>query len=1424
MRIYYTMPPSQVSNRKLLSPRAVLSNILKRVKNPETDLVFDFHSFAIVSVTNEQANTMPTVLEISEFDIDALKTEIMKQFQLPNQGFTLHYIDSKTQRKVAVDKSEVLERAILSSSVLVYELATGFTPLSVSSGAISLQDSFQQDAKSRQQYDIFISYNWGTKSEVTALVEQLKLSMPSLKIWMDHKQMQGNIYSAMSGGISSSKLVLACLSKGYLESVNCNMEINFSADLKKPIIPAYFFDEGEDVTGYKQSYGVPFMITAGSLYSDFKRYDINSPKWQSAFSVLCNEIRHVLHPEPIVEEVTSDSLKLWLNPVDFVDDIHAYASEYVKGTRMWVVDALNDWVDTDERAMWMNGGAGTGKSLIAYSLLVNLPDTYKVGSIFFCRHNDERKRDPIVLVATMIWNLYSSVESKEFRDHIETEMKADNVRVKQENKQSILRDPVSAFERIIVEGLKKVSPQERKLLIVVDALDELDILTRKSVLTILTSKTSELPSFVKLLTTGRPESDIYHSLQSLSPFILSPSAENNKADLDIYIRSKVEAMWTRFRPESDVLIEKCFTLLSEKADGLFIYARTLCEYLRQQFLSPFDALEVISTFTIGPDGVYTAILDRAFQDASEGKLNMFRRVFSVIFGVQKPLGLLSLVNVGNLAEGEAETIVAELRSVLKIENGVISVIHKSFKDYLTDTTRCNPLHHIKSIDFSLSNRCLEILCSNLHQDMGQANNVQEYSKAKGRESPYFAEDVQYALEYWSTHFALAFQDSTMSQAQIDVALNSLHKFCTSSLPYYLESLLLLNSLNSVFRVVKTVTPFLPSSSTSLNLLTDLQFIATNFRSQLLSSPHQVYRHALIAVPTETEYYKLYSHLAPARLILGAEANWGPKTFMGHTGTVLAVLIGPHGDVFSGSQDGTVRLWDFESGECYRTFMGHSKGVTSIAYMPDGFLVTGSLDGSVKVWNIETGVCEHSLVASLEEDVEVMSVCVSGDRVVSGHKDGHIRVWDLETRVARTLEGHSQIKIWRTVRTLAASKSLVVSGGHDSLVKVWDLESGSCIRTFDGHSQLIRCVVIGDDGDTIISSSDDKTIKMWSLQSGLCLKTLEADSEVYSVALSHDGSRIAAGCASQNKIFIWSAVIGEKLTILEGHSLEVRALAFSSNDKILVSGSRDDSVRVWNLDAAESCQPVTPNEWKNIDQAAITCLAASSKAKIVVSGSYDGQIDIWSTETGKLLKTLKQNWGFKNVIRALVISPDAKLIATVNYECEVCVWDWENGKKVSSWRHKGYVQSVGVSADGLTIASAGIDKVVKARVLTKQPKSADDESSSEDETASENNQLMKDIALSAKEFIEQEEYVAVDFKTIPFEGEYNPVFSKLGIVIPPGSERLMFDPEEWILLKDGNHHDRLFDSRMERTDASGDLICWTHLDDYKIYALELVSNE
>ncbi|KAJ3050983.1 hypothetical protein HDU99_008535, partial [Rhizoclosmatium hyalinum] len=71
------------------------------------------------------------------------------------------------------------------------------------------------------------------------------------------------------------------------------------------------------------------------------------------------------------------------------------------------------------------------------------------------------------------------------------------------------------------------------------------------------------------------------------------------------------------------------------------------------------------------------------------------------------------------------------------------------------------------------------------------------------------------------------------------------------------------------------------------------------------------------------------------------------------------MIGPRGDVFSGSQDGTVRLWDFESGECYRTFMGHSKGVTSIAYMPDGFLVTGSLDGSVKVWNIETGVCEHS---------------------------------------------------------------------------------------------------------------------------------------------------------------------------------------------------------------------------------------------------------------------------------------------------------------------------------------------------------------------------------------------------------------------------------------------------------------------------------
>ncbi|KAJ3080755.1 hypothetical protein HDU99_007495 [Rhizoclosmatium hyalinum] len=1054
------------------------------------------------------------------------------------------------------------------------------------------------------------------------------------------------------------------------------------------------------------------------------------------------------------------NVKSWLNPVDSSADIKAYESEYVRGTRMWVVEALNEWLDTGERAMWMNGGAGTGKSLIAYSL-----------------HNDERKRDPVALVSTIIWNLYTSVKNESFRLHIEAELKADHVRVKDENKQSILRDPVSAFESVVVEGLNKLPMQEQTLLIVIDALDELDILTRKSVLTILTSVCIKLPSFVKILTTGRPESDIYYSLNTLNPFILSPSAENNREDLNIFIRSKVDAMWKRFRPSANADIEKCFNLLVEKSDGLFIYARNICEYLRQQYLTPSASLNVIEEFTMGPDGVYKAILDRAFKNDSTGEnCALFRNVFEVILGVQKPLGILSLVNVGNLTESQVETVVAEFRSILKIENGVVSVIHKSVKDYLSDPTRCNASYTIQPIDAVLATRCLEILCSNLHENMANLSPTLDYTPETLSSLNVFPEDVQYAIEYWPTHFHAAFTPSpsptTPTQSTL---LTTLQKFCTTTLPFYLESLLLLTSLPTLFTSITThIKPRLPKTElVSHTLLTDLLNTATNFRTQIVPSPLQVYRHALLAAPQDTLYARTYAHMVPARMVLGAEPSWGPREFHGHAGTVTSAVYTPDGSaIVSSAQEGGIRVWNGETGECWVTLCGHVRDVTGVKCGGGGVVVSGSLDRSVRVWDLGTGKC----VRVWDVGADVFGVDVCGRVVVAGVKDKTVRVWDLEgEREGMVLEGHLG-----SVRTVAVrwDGKLVVSGGHDHLVKVWSLETGECIHTFEGHGQLVREVVWSTDGTSIVSCSSDKTIKIWDLTSGVCVKTFDdTEGEVFSVALSHDGKIIASASGFQTDIKVWSVETGQVIKVLKGHLLPVWTVSFSIDDRCLVSGSRDRSVRVWNLNDTPLLEGNQEDSTeKQGHHCTIMAIAVSSKSKIVVAGDKEGYIKLWSTVTGHCVKTMKQDI----MIRALCISPNEKFIAVGGYDGSVKLWDMESGLCIQEYEgHTKAILAVAFLADAKTVVSSSYDETVRVW--------------------SDGNCIDK-VSISGD--------------------DYDSVFDKLKVVQSSGSTRFWIDFKGWIMLRkrDGTV-DRLFDSHMWTTDASDDLLCWTIHAGQKVFALQ-----
>jgi WD40 repeat protein len=88
------------------------------------------------------------------------------------------------------------------------------------------------------------------------------------------------------------------------------------------------------------------------------------------------------------------------------------------------------------------------------------------------------------------------------------------------------------------------------------------------------------------------------------------------------------------------------------------------------------------------------------------------------------------------------------------------------------------------------------------------------------------------------------------------------------------------------------------------------------------------------------------------------------TLAGHTGRLSTVTVAPDGrSAVSGSQDGTIAIWDLVSGRITRTLTGHTDYVTSVAVAPDGrSFITGSVDNTVKVWDFGAG----QLLRSVED--------------------------------------------------------------------------------------------------------------------------------------------------------------------------------------------------------------------------------------------------------------------------------------------------------------------------------------------------------------------------------------------------------------------------------------------------------------------------
>ncbi|KAI0407567.1 WD40 repeat-like protein [Xylaria palmicola] len=275
--------------------------------------------------------------------------------------------------------------------------------------------------------------------------------------------------------------------------------------------------------------------------------------------------------------------------------------------------------------------------------------------------------------------------------------------------------------------------------------------------------------------------------------------------------------------------------------------------------------------------------------------------------------------------------------------------------------------------------------------------------------------------------------------------------------------------------------------------------------------------------------------------------------------------------------------------------GHSGEIFSAKFDPIGNLIaSGSMDRSILLWN-SSGACENY-------------------GVLTGHKGA---VLDLQ---------------W------SRDSEILYSASADMHLASWDLTSGSRIRRYVGHEEIINAMDISKRGEELlVSASDDGTIGIWDPRTKNAVDHIETDFPITAVAVSEAGNEIYSG-GIDNDIKVWDMRKKAVVYSMLGHNDTITSLRVSPDSQSLLSYSHDSTAKTWDI------RPFAPTErhirtfdgaQMGIEKNLIRASWDKSGKKIAV-GARDGTVVIWSSDHGKLLYKLP---GHKGTVNCAEFTPN-----------------------------------------------------------------------------------------------------------------------------------------------------------------------------------------